>query len=241
MLRGLVCLLAMTPALALGGPNVPMNWSPDGRWIAYTVSTRAGRPVFSAGWIFENAAEAPPRKVSGPDDHRGERTPFRIYAADADTGSAILLYESRGRLTSPAWRPDGRALAFGRVVDEAPAAARFELIIQDAPGENRVIVSQAIGDKPAGDFDWTAPGPGLVFSTAVTWSSPDSKPPRGCASSTRRPAARSSRSRGRRRSGRWTGRSSHSSGRNERRSLLFDRRRPRAHRQGRPARSPGRS
>ena len=38
MLRGLVCLLGMTPALALGGSGVPMSWSPDGRWVAYTVS-----------------------------------------------------------------------------------------------------------------------------------------------------------------------------------------------------------
>ena len=92
--------------------------------------------------MFENSGEAPPWKVSGPDDRRNAPDLFRICAADADTGAAILLYESRGPLTSPAWRPDGRALAFGRVVDEAPAPARFELIVQDAPGENRVIVSQ---------------------------------------------------------------------------------------------------
>lgn len=159
MLRGLVCLLGITPALALGGSGAPMNWSPDGRWIAYTVPTRVGRPVFSAGWLFENSGAAPPWKVGEAGDRRNVPDRFRIYAADAETGTALLLYESRGPLTSPAWRPDGRALAFGRVVDEAPAPARFELIVQDAPGENRVIVSQAFGERPPADLDWTAQAP----------------------------------------------------------------------------------
>ncbi len=53
MLRCLVWLLATTPALAFAGSGSPMNWSPDGRWVAYTVAIRRDRTGPPTGWLFD--------------------------------------------------------------------------------------------------------------------------------------------------------------------------------------------
>ncbi len=162
MLRGLACLILTltTPSVALRATKGPMNWSPDGRWVAYTESRGAGRPVFSADWLFNPSDESPPWTLAPlAENQKADRLPCRIYAAEAETGASILLYEADGPLTSPAWRPDGRALAFGRVVHESPAPPRLELIVQDAPGENRVILSQPLGEMPATPFEWAAVSP----------------------------------------------------------------------------------
>jgi len=156
MLAKLLCLLVLTPSLASAGTGLPMNWSPDGHWVAYTVVSPQGPPVLSAGWFFEDAGGGPSPDLHDRQDRARLPDRYRICAADAGTGKAVNLYESAGPLTSPAWRPDGRALAFGRVVNEPDAPARFEVMIQEAPAQNRVVLSQPITERAGLSSEWSA-------------------------------------------------------------------------------------
>ncbi len=95
MRRGLVwLLLGLAPTLAFGSAGAPMQWSPDGRWVAYTVSMTSEPPIFPAGWLFETTRiTPPPLRSNGPERSRIDR----IYAVEAETGTCVILEESRAR------------------------------------------------------------------------------------------------------------------------------------------------
>jgi hypothetical protein len=146
MRRGLVWLLAMTPALGQAASEAPMSWSRDGRWVAYLVRT-PDRPPPAPGWIFRGRLDPDPVPADG-------RARHRIYAADAQTGEAVLLEDSAGPLGAPEWGPDGRSLAYCRLSPAGPvrvgagagagakAAPRFEVVVQEGLHQRRVIYSR---------------------------------------------------------------------------------------------------
>jgi hypothetical protein len=144
MRRGLVWLLGLTPTLALAGADAPMHWSPDGRWVAYTVSTPADRPILPPGWLFRNDRGASTASREGVAGGPGM---FRLYATEADAKTSVLLEESPWPLTSPEWSPDGRALTFGRLRGDRPGPLRFEVVIQEGPRQQRVLLSRALGER----------------------------------------------------------------------------------------------
>ena len=39
----------------VGCLHTPMCWSPDGRWLAYTVAVRPRAEILTPGWTFERA------------------------------------------------------------------------------------------------------------------------------------------------------------------------------------------
>ncbi|MBX6315403.1 MAG: hypothetical protein IRY99_21205, partial [Isosphaeraceae bacterium] len=43
----------MTSIVLLGCLPSPASWSPDGRWLAYTLAVRPAEQVLPAGWLFE--------------------------------------------------------------------------------------------------------------------------------------------------------------------------------------------
>jgi len=148
-------------ALLLGGClHAPMPWSPDGKWLAYTVEVRPIGQVLRPGWIF-GAATSP----SGP-TAKVAPSAYRLWATRADTGVSVLLEESPHPLTAPGWSPDGRSMAFGRVASEVDGSARFEVVILDGPGRRRTISSRPmprIGAEAA-----------LLPGQAIAWS-PDGR------------------------------------------------------------------
>ena len=167
--------LAVASALAIGGClHAPMPWSPDGKWLAYTVEVRPIGQILRPGWLFETASVEP-----RPDRGRPRNRPptsYRLWATRADSGASVLLEDSPGPLTAPGWSPDGRALAFGRVV---PEAEWLGPIRGGDPGR---------ADPPAGGLE-----PGLAghqrrgrptcrarrspgAPTGATWRSPSSAP-----------------------------------------------------------------
>ena len=93
-------------------------------------------------------------------------TVYRVWATRPDSGESVLLEESRGPLTSPAWSPDGKALAFGRLVPEDDGRARFEIVLQEAPDRQRILSSRPHQEIHAKAADL----PGL----ALAWS-PDGR------------------------------------------------------------------
>jgi hypothetical protein len=163
MRRGLFWLFGMLPSLALAGPDAPIQWAPEGGWIAYTVATPAGRPTPVPGWIFGEPDSPADRTV--PPDAAPSPLRYRLYAADALGGDGVVLEDTRNPLTSPAWSPDGHMLAFGRLVVGAAGPARFEVVVQDGLSHQRVLLSRpASGDAaspegyPARTLAWSPDG-----------------------------------------------------------------------------------
>jgi len=133
-------LLILPLALLLGGClHAPMPWSADGKWLAYTVEVRPIGQLLKPGWIFRagSAPEPPPR---------GTVASYRLWATRADSGASVLLEESPSPLTAPGWSPDGRALAFGRVVAEAEGKGRFEVVILEGATRRRILASRALAE-----------------------------------------------------------------------------------------------
>ncbi len=140
MRRNLRTALAVVSALTLGGClHAPMPWSPDGKWLAYVVEVRPVDRILKPGWLFESPTTAP--SVATPP---GRPTAYRLWASRGDSGASVLLEESSHPLTAPGWSPDGRALAFGRVVAEADGSGRFEVVVLEGPTRRRVVVSRPL-------------------------------------------------------------------------------------------------
>ena len=73
----------------------------------------------------------------------------------AEDGASVLLEDGPGPLTSPGWNPDGTALAFGRLLAGEDGSARYEIIEQTGPEQQRVLY-HAVLSAPQADV-WTDP------------------------------------------------------------------------------------
>ena len=159
MRRGWLGMVGLVSALTLGCLHAPVLWSPDGRWLAYTLAVQPGTRTLAPGWLFETEPAARPDIGSTRRERPVEVTGYRLWATRAETGESVLLEESRGPLTSPCWSPDGKALAFGRLVPESEGKARYEVVVQDGPGRQRVVLSRqyAAFDAKAADLPGLTP------------------------------------------------------------------------------------
>lgn len=141
---------SVAAALLLGYLNPTVSWSPDGRWLAYTVAVRPGERVLPAGWLFDTATGSESERLGwAKPAERREFASYRLWTTRSDGAVSVLLEESAGPLTSPAWSPDGNALAFGRLVAEGNGRSRFEVVVQDAPDRKRVVLKQPAADLGA--------------------------------------------------------------------------------------------
>lgn len=162
-------LLGLALAVSLGSvPAAPVVWSPEGRWLAYTMAVRPEEArLLPPGWLYQvkPGLEGEQLGWSAATD-RPAAFLYRLWTTRPDTGDSVLLEESRNPLTSPTWRPDGKAIAFGRLVSEPDGRARFEVVVQDSLENQRILSKQGqieVGLRPA-DL------PGLI----VAWS-PDGR------------------------------------------------------------------
>jgi hypothetical protein len=135
--------------LWVGCVHARADWSPDGKWFAYTMAVQSNINTPAPGWLFaatsNEAALGRPtiRSLSAPP------TRYRIWATRAITGASVLLEDSPRPLTEPAWSPAGNGLAYERLTPGADGALRFELVIQTAVNRRRVVVSRPLPDPEA--------------------------------------------------------------------------------------------
>src|SRR5262249_46868519 len=122
MFRAPLWVVCLAPTALLGPARSPLAWSPDGAWLAYTMPEAGAHRPPDSDWFFETGA--------GPTPAGGRPSAClatRLWATRADRKTSILLAHSPGPLTAPAWRPDGTAPAFGRLLPEAGGGGRVHV------------------------------------------------------------------------------------------------------------------
>ncbi|MDR3639523.1 MAG: hypothetical protein P4L84_37325 [Isosphaeraceae bacterium] len=130
-------------ALALPGPaDSPVAWSPDGEWMAYTVKVREPWHGLPKRWFFqtESLNDETPAAVG----EEGPAATFRLWATRVDSSDSLLLDGGRSVLSAPCWSADGKVLAFTRVVADGKDRTRYEVVLQDEPDRQRVILSRPL-------------------------------------------------------------------------------------------------
>ncbi|MDG3002966.1 hypothetical protein [Paludisphaera mucosa] len=142
-LAGLSCVLSA--ALMTSSPLAPVDWSRDGRWIAYTLVDSPDAPALPPGWLL-----APSGSEAGPTSSSviaGSQKTFRVWATRVKGPDSVLIEESKQPLSSPTWGADGRTLVYGRFVSSQPDSpssqrGRYEVVVQSGLDQKRVVVVQ---------------------------------------------------------------------------------------------------
>jgi Tol biopolymer transport system component len=144
-------LIAQVPvvALAAGQPSSPISWSPDSQWLAYTIVIESRRETVRPRWLFETEHPQQPsvvKRASGAlRKARSAPVIYQIWTTERGNQGSVLIEESRHPLSSPAWSPEGRAIAYGRFVGDsmdlstAPERGRFEFVVQEGLDRKRVV------------------------------------------------------------------------------------------------------
>ncbi|WP_152050199.1 TolB family protein [Tautonia marina] len=138
MIASLLTNLVMVGVLMSEVSDPPVVWSPSGDWVAFVVATPsvehslARFPFFPPenDWAESNATRSDPL---------GSGRTYRLWAVRVTDGQALKVAESSYSLSSPAWGPDGRGLAFVQVVeDDRDDSLSWEVVI--SYGEDREVV-----------------------------------------------------------------------------------------------------
>jgi TolB protein len=151
------------------------SWSPDGKKIAF-VSDRNGHEVIymmnadgtgeerltgeTADSIHPTWSPDSTRVIYCSDDdmHPPKKNASEIYVVDVRTKQITTLI-SGGTNTYPSWSPDGKKIAFRKMLGEMNS----EVFVADADGSNQKNVSnhQAFDGWPA----WSPDGKRIAFSS----------------------------------------------------------------------------
>jgi hypothetical protein len=136
-------LVGLVLAVSLGCVPAPVIWSSEGRWLAYTIAVRSEDRLLPSGWLYTLEPSFEKQQLGwGDSTNRPAALVYRLWTTRPDTGVSVLLEESHNPLTSPVWRADGKALAFGRLVSESDGRHRFEVLVQDSPDSKRIVSKQ---------------------------------------------------------------------------------------------------
>lgn len=137
----LSCVLGLlAPSLLAASFASPLDWSGDGRWLAYAIEKRES-PALSPGWLFRRQLGADPSAGAAS----GGRSTHQLWVTRADGSESALIEESSSPMSPPVWGPDGRSLFRGGfVVDEdAPGTrGRYEIVARTGLDESRSIPVQ---------------------------------------------------------------------------------------------------
>jgi TolB protein len=129
-------------------------WSPDGAWIAYTFSPQQAPTTGGAA----PQANAAPGQLEAP-TVRGTGQVW-LVAADG-TGTSVLLSAQNVDAVSPAWSPDGKALAF-ETFDASTGSSDIHVA---AFATDRLSDERAIAAGPSDEWgaSWSPDGQWIAF------------------------------------------------------------------------------
>lgn len=143
MLSRLFGLLA--PSLLAASFASPLDWSADGRWLAYTI-VKDDAPTPPDDWFFPRGSEA---DAGGEAEALARRATFQAWATRPDGTDPVLIEESRRPLSPPVWGPGGESLYYARFVAEKEGGAatastvrgRYEVVARTGldPSRGRAI------------------------------------------------------------------------------------------------------
>ena len=142
---------ALIGASRLPAGAVDVQWSPDGRWIAFVhlgklevVRTAGGAPHVLAGWLCGRVSWSPNSKLlaclCGPN-----REHLRLTAISPQTTRRTILWANRSlhylsedSWDHPQWSPDGTKLAFLARVGPGYPAIQVWVVGADGAGLRRI-------------------------------------------------------------------------------------------------------
>jgi dipeptidyl aminopeptidase/acylaminoacyl peptidase len=118
------------------------EWSPDGRWIAFT-SNRTGTTARDAN--HSNNSD--------------------IFVVPADSGAERRLTANAGPDRSPAWSPDGQSIAFLSSDNHNNSADQTDLKVVSPDGGDAVNLT-ADFDYSVSNIEWSKDGKRIYFTAA---------------------------------------------------------------------------
>ncbi|MEW4567934.1 hypothetical protein AB1L88_08715 [Tautonia sp. JC769] len=131
--------LAMVGVSMTDVSDPPLAWSPSGDWVAFAVATPSVERSLASFPLFPSDEDRDEQEGTHPEDAASGLT-FRIWAVRVRDNQALKVAESAYPLTSPAWGPNGRGLAFAQVAEGTPGDdLRWEVVV--AFGEDREVIA----------------------------------------------------------------------------------------------------
>jgi dipeptidyl aminopeptidase/acylaminoacyl peptidase len=130
-------------AFTVAGPQ----WSPDGKWIAYTAS-RSGSQESSYTDISED------RNTD-------------VYVVSADGGTPRQLTTNPAADSNPRWSPDGQWIAYTANNDPKSWAAKTEIMLVAAEGGAPRNLTKDYHDSAGFGLIWSPDGRTLFFTSGV--------------------------------------------------------------------------
>jgi TolB protein len=153
------------------GLDTAPAWSPDGRWLAVTLSKEGGNPdiylIRRNGEIVKRLTFHPGIDTSPSFSPTGRQIVFmsdrmgspQIFVMDADGLDVARIATGQTYVDSPAWSPRGDRIAYAAYVDH-----HFDIFVVRFDGTDEIRLTEGAGSNE--NPRWAPDGRHLVFSSS---------------------------------------------------------------------------
>ena len=132
--------------------SVVVRWSPDGRWILYSMAIAGNTNIYrisSAGGRSQQLTDTPGISIGGSYSPDGSKIVFesdrsgsqQIYIMNADGTDAHRISFFGGKAATPEWSPRGDLIAFTRI------AGNLRIAVMTPDGHNMRTLTDSWQDE----------------------------------------------------------------------------------------------